>query len=411
MLDGPISRFSPITYPAFARLLLSEGISTAGDAVFTLAIMWITYASSHSIIDTALIQVVWQLPFIVLGPFAGVFVDRWDRKLTLVVGNLVAGVTVLLLTVAHSLIPNYTYLEAWISIVLLNTAVLTYSPARFSLLPRIVKPDELGSANGWLASVRNVASFFGTLASGWLIATAGAIGAFGSDALSFFVSGGIMALVPLAPIGRSRESAGAGTAREKFFPQFRQGWAVVAQDVLVRRLVMVSVALNVMSLLGPLVPALVHLRLHGGAIVYSILGGCEVVGAALAGVYAGRLTKQHATRLIIIVTLCVQGVALVGVAASTSVAVTATCEFLDAFAVTLSAVAITTTQQMAIPSDVLGRAQSIIRSLSSAVIPVSAMAGGFLAQIFGPAPLFAAAGGWALMIAVIVGARKGAPGS
>ncbi|MCL4520772.1 MAG: MFS transporter, partial [Firmicutes bacterium] len=88
-------------------VFLSGGntVSGVGDAFFTLAVIWIIYAASHSLLQTALIQVVWHLDRLLLGPIAGTVADRRNRTHILLAMNLgsaaVAAAVAILLHFAH----------------------------------------------------------------------------------------------------------------------------------------------------------------------------------------------------------------------------------------------------------------------------------------------------------------------
>ena len=78
----------------FVLLWGGQTISTVGDAFFNLAVVWGVYSETGSAFQTSLIQVVWQLSAVLVGPIAGVLADRQDRKRLMVVGNLAAATVV-----------------------------------------------------------------------------------------------------------------------------------------------------------------------------------------------------------------------------------------------------------------------------------------------------------------------------
>src|SRR5581483_2483554 len=79
---------------SFALLCGGQMISTIGDIFFNLTVMWVIYAQSHSVFQTALIQVCWHLSSTLFSMFAGAWVDRYDRKLLLLGTNLLSAIVV-----------------------------------------------------------------------------------------------------------------------------------------------------------------------------------------------------------------------------------------------------------------------------------------------------------------------------
>lgn len=79
---------------ALRWLWTGEIVSVFGDACFNLAVVWVIYAQSRSALQTAIVQVVWQLADFLCGPVAGVLADRWDRQRIMVVTNVLAAAVV-----------------------------------------------------------------------------------------------------------------------------------------------------------------------------------------------------------------------------------------------------------------------------------------------------------------------------
>ena len=89
------------------------------------------------------------LPNLVLGPISGTLVDRWDQKQVLIVSDLLRASVVLLIpvAVATNVVLVYPLIFAVTSI------SIFFRPARESIMPRIVRPEDLLTANSanWLA--------------------------------------------------------------------------------------------------------------------------------------------------------------------------------------------------------------------------------------------------------------------
>ncbi len=86
----------------FALLWFGGIISMTGDMVLYVALPYYVYSLTGSVLSTGLMFVVETLPSILLGSLAGVFVDRWDRKRTMIVTNILQGLCLLLLLLVKS---------------------------------------------------------------------------------------------------------------------------------------------------------------------------------------------------------------------------------------------------------------------------------------------------------------------
>ncbi len=96
------SLFYPFHDRNFVLLWLGQLISTLGDAALLLAIPLTLYGQTHSTTVLSLWMICSALPVVLLGIFAGAFVDRWDRRRTMIVADLGRAVVVLLLLTVRS---------------------------------------------------------------------------------------------------------------------------------------------------------------------------------------------------------------------------------------------------------------------------------------------------------------------
>ena len=131
----------------FGLLWTSQLVSLTGSSMtgFVLGV-WV-YQTTGSATRLALIFLASVLPAILVAPIAGVLTDRVDRRILMVVGDLGAGAT----TVAVAGLLWTDRLEVWHLYATTATAAAftgVHATAFLTLLPRIVRPDRLGRANG-----------------------------------------------------------------------------------------------------------------------------------------------------------------------------------------------------------------------------------------------------------------------
>jgi len=196
-----------LRFPGFRRLLTVRLLSQSADGVFQVALAaYVVFSPEQQASPAAIASAmaVLLLPYSLLGPFAGVLLDRWQRRQVLVYGNLLravlaAGTAVLVLTS----VPLWLFYLAALSVTAVNRFVLAGLSAA---LPRVVDGERLVMAN-------SLSPTAGTLA-----ATAGGGLAFvvripapdgaGADATVVLVGAGIYLLGALAALRMSRELLG-----------------------------------------------------------------------------------------------------------------------------------------------------------------------------------------------------------
>lgn len=152
----------------FLIIWLGQLVSTFGSGLTGFALgLWV-YQSSGSVTQYALIALCATLPRILLSPLAGVLVDRWSRRRTMLLSDLGAG----LCTLALALLLFSGRLTVWH--VYLATALSAafgafQYPAYASSITLLVPEKHLGRANGLVQVAQSLADIFAPLAAGFLV--------------------------------------------------------------------------------------------------------------------------------------------------------------------------------------------------------------------------------------------------
>jgi MFS transporter, DHA3 family, macrolide efflux protein len=384
---------------AFVLLWSGQAVSTFGDAFFNLAVLWIVYSQSQSILQTAIVQVVWHLADIIVAPLAGVSADRWDRKRIMVVTNLLAAGIVGVFAAIMSVQGQISPVVIFIAVFCLNSLTAFFVPARYSVMPTVVGRDLLATAGGLFTSAGQVASLAGNALAGVLISTANAVWALVVDAVSFMFVALCIAMAHFPSHTRSPAHTGVSTRLPRHLSIFHDiidGWRAIATQPIAKALVWLIMLINVTSFLGPLYPALIAERLGGGAAAYGILQAMAVVGGIVGGALAGTIERRFGAGYTLISGWASAGFCTLGIAASVSLPVTIVLEAILVFGLTVGSVSLSALIQAIIPDAYLGRVGGITRAVAVIAIPLSTLIGAWLADILGPVPLFTLGGFWIL---------------
>ena len=149
---------------SFTSLWAGQLISLFGDRIHQLALAAAVLVTTGSAFATALVFVTATLPNLLFSPIAGTLVDRWDHKDVLVVSDLLRAATVLFIPIA--IVTNI--LLVYPLVFILTTISIFFRPARVAILPQIVRPDELLTANSALWVGETLADVIGYPAGGAL---------------------------------------------------------------------------------------------------------------------------------------------------------------------------------------------------------------------------------------------------
>src|SRR5690348_6796075 len=153
-------------------LFAGQTVSQVGDGVSKVALLWFVYAMTDSALKMSLIGVLQTIPPLLFGPFAGVLLDRIEKRRAMIVIDAVR--TVLLATIpilyAFGML-NLPLLYVLVFVIAMFS--MAFGPALNATLPLIVKKDQLTGVNALMQSAMTIGQLLGPALSGILIAAIG----------------------------------------------------------------------------------------------------------------------------------------------------------------------------------------------------------------------------------------------
>jgi predicted MFS family arabinose efflux permease len=274
----------------FLLLWFAGLISFSGDWFLAVALPVAIYQLTQSPLEVSLMLAASTIPRIVLGSVAGVFVDRWERKRTMVIANL------LLALVLLPLLLDLRAERLW----LVYAAVFTKGiigqflyPAEDAMLPQLVGKKHLVSANALNSLNNNLARLIGPALGGLVFGLAGLGVVVLVDILSFVAAAGLIAMINVKsqPVRAAAQTATSAWA--KVLHEWRDGLAFIRGDRVLRTIfvcvAIMSVGEGVMStLFAPFVTNV----LGGSALEYGWLMSAQAVGGLVGGVAIARVGKN-----------------------------------------------------------------------------------------------------------------------
>jgi MFS family permease len=178
----------------FALLWLGQLISQIGDMVLLIGLPFYVYQLTGSLVQTGLMYIVETIPRILLGSLAGVFVDRWDRRWTMVVSDLGRAGLLLMLLLVRS--PAELWL-VYIVACLQSVISLFFAPALSAATPALVDEQQLVAANSLHSLSESLMRFIGPPLGGALLALLGLTGVVLVDSASFLLSASMILLIAM----------------------------------------------------------------------------------------------------------------------------------------------------------------------------------------------------------------------
>ncbi|MEA3488894.1 MAG: MFS transporter [Candidatus Omnitrophota bacterium] len=177
----------------FFSLWSGQIISEFGDRLNQMALISLIYSKyPGSVMALANLLFFIVVPVFVIGPVAGVYVDRWDRKRVMIIADILRGVFVLL-------IPIFVYLDlmlpVYFVVFLIFSATRFFLPSKLALIPNIVSKEKLLIANSLSNTTRMIATILGFALAGFIVRLIGHMWGFYLDSVSYFISAGLIAVI------------------------------------------------------------------------------------------------------------------------------------------------------------------------------------------------------------------------
>jgi len=194
--SASISPFAVFRNRNFSLMWTGQLISTMGTALTSLAASIYVYRLTGSALSVGLMLMATAAPSLVIGLFAGVFVDRFDRRKIMISADLIRAVLTLL-------IPFLAPLNViWLYVMVMLTSAIGqfFDPAHESVLPEVASDEELAAANSLMAISSFGSTAIGFAASGLIASAADISWAFYLDAVSFLFSAVCIFLIRVKPL-------------------------------------------------------------------------------------------------------------------------------------------------------------------------------------------------------------------
>ena len=284
-----------------------QSISLIGTWMTKIATSWLVYRLTGSAFLLGIVGFAGQIPTFALAPFAGVWIDRWDRHRTLVVTQVLSMVQSLALA-GLALGGVITVSEIiWLSLVqgLINAFDV---PARQAFVVEMIEGrEDLGNAIALNSSMVNAARLVGPAVAGVLIAGVGEGYCFLIDGISY-----IAVIIALLAMKITRNST-LELPPKAMWHDLREGWSHVVHSAPIRSVLLL---LALVSLVGMpytvLMPIFAGSVLHGGPHTLGFLMGATGVGALAAAIFLATRKTVLGLGRIIPISAAVFGAGLIG---------------------------------------------------------------------------------------------------
>jgi MFS family permease len=267
-----------LKYRNFRLFFVGQSVSLIGTWMTRLATSWLVYRLTGSALLLGVVGFSGQILTFVVAPFAGVWVERMDRRKLLVWTQAAAAVQSL--AMAGLTLARVITVHEIIALSAMQGLINGFDmPGRQAFLAQMVEDKaDLGNAIALNSSIVNLARLVGPALAGLVIAWVGEGTCFLIDGVSYLavIASLLMMVLPRTVMARATTS---------MFEQMKEGWTYVSTFQPIRTILLLFALISLMGVpFMVLLPVFAKTVLHGGPSTLGLLSGASGVGALLSAI-------------------------------------------------------------------------------------------------------------------------------
>jgi MFS transporter, DHA3 family, macrolide efflux protein len=387
----PLSFGDVLRNSAVKRLWIAQIVSVFGDFLALFAVIaYVTFTLHGTAGQIAMIMVSFMTPLAIFSPIAGVFVDKWNLKATMIASDLIRGCLIISLIFVHDLYAIYGIFFA------LASVSAFFFPAQSVAVRTIAPANGLMAVNALMSQAFQGSQIIAPAIAGALVQLTGANACFIFDTASFFFSAAMVLTIPL------HREAHPSTAASTVLESLRAGLRFMFTHSTIAFVIISStIGMFAVRCFGALVSVYVRdilaLNPAGYGILNTLIGVGMIIGTQLITRFGRHIPKQN----LVVYGLGIMGLAVLLIASLGVVVATALGMLILGFGAAFVMISSQTLVQQETPKEMLGRVMSAYMSLSATSQAVAMFFAGPFAERAGIRTLYFASGVMLLCVALV----------
>jgi DHA3 family macrolide efflux protein-like MFS transporter len=357
---------------------MGQLVSILGDFVALFAVQVAVVFRLHGTArETTGVMVAFLAPPVLIGPVAGVFVDRWNPRRIMIASDFLRGVLVLFLGFATNLAEIYGVCFA------LSCVSSFFLPAQSVTLPLLVGREGLMAANSLMQQTIQLVRIFSPVVASALAVWFGEAACYYADSVTFFFSAAMIASLTYdRPVDPAARGFGA------VLSELRQGVRFVFTHPAHSYVILsMTAGLFAITCFSSLAPVFVRDVLHAGAYLFGTMGSLIGLGSIAGAAAAMKLRRGLAPHMVSVGVSGI-GLSIMLLAAVRNGPATLICSFAIGVSAAIIMMASTALLQGQTPPQMRGRVNSSAMAMIAMAQTVALLSAGSWAERFGTINLF-----------------------
>jgi len=393
----PLSFRDVLQIKPIRRLWIAQMVSVFGDFLAVFAIIaLVTFKLHGTATQVGLVLVAFMAPFAVVSPIAGVFVDRWNLKRTLIASDLIRGVLVLSLLLVTDIYVMYAILFV------MSVVSSFFVPAQSVAVRTLAPMNGLLAVNGLMSQAQQGSMILAPSVAGELVQVVGANSCFVFDSLSFFFSAALVMTLTIERPAAAPAAAPAGGGLAAVRHSMAQGFRFIfTHPTLSFVIVSMTSGMFAMRCFGALLSVYVRDILNSTSAAFGVLNTVIGVGMIISTQFLTRIGRKVPPQNLVVYGLGGMGIAVLVTAVFGAMGSTAAGMLMMGGSAAAIFIPAQTLLQHETPQEMLGRVMSSLMSLVAGAQVAAMLVAAPVAQFAGIRTLYFASAGMLLLISLI----------
>ena len=363
----------------FLKFWVGQTISNLGSSFTLWAVPLLVFKLTHSAVSLGIATAAAFLPYLLFGLVLGAWMDRVDRKRTMIGLDLLNAVVIL----SIPLVATLGHLDVWLiyAVAFIQTTVgIAFQAGEFAAIPSLVSTEDLVTANGRIQATYSAAQVAGPLLAGLMVSFVSIPWVMALDSASFAISAFSLSLIRRSFNVISAEPKEATT----ILHDVREGLSYVIGHPVLRNISLMMALINfVGATTFTQLVLFAHDRLDVGPRGVGAMFAAGSAGVVVTGLLAGRLRKRFSFTALAMTSLMLMGAIQVVFAGVTWFWLALPLWAASSGLGILFNINTGSLRQAIVPNHMLSRILSIAAVLAWSAIPAGALIGGLVVKATG----------------------------
>lgn len=364
---------------SFAVIYAGQAFSLLGSAAVQFAVIWWLTVQTESALVLTISSIVAFLPNMIVGPFAGVWIDRYNRRTVMILADGLVALSSVVLGAAFLLVESPPVWFLYIILFLRGLGNTFHGPAMQAAIPMLVPPEMLTKAGGWGNLVNSVSNMLGPVLGAAFMGLLPIASIMLVDILGAAFAIVCLLFVRIPDIPRTAE-------KPEFLSDWKQGFAALRGNRPLMAIFPAMVLMNILFMpLGSLLPLLIRTHFggtawHSSAVEFVFAGGL-LISSLVIGVWGGLKRRFLSASLAVVMMGLTSSVS--GALPSGAFPGLVVCSFFMGCSGTFLNVPVMAYTQETTTPEMMGKVFSLLMTAMSLATPVGLLVAGPVSEVVG----------------------------